>query len=128
MSEMKTPHGIVCWNELVTRDMTGAGKFYTELIGWKAIDSGMPGVKYTIFKTGDKNVGGLMEMPSEIPAEVPAHWMTYIAVDDVDAAAKKVPELGGEVFHGPMNIPGVGKFCIIKDPTGAVVSLITMAE
>ena len=128
MADEKSYYGTFCWNELVTRDMAGAAKFYTELLGWKAIDSGMPGMDYTMFKVGDKNAGGMMTMPPDIPDQVPAYWMAYIAVENVDAAAKKVVELGGEVFHGPQDVPNVGRFCIIKDPTGAVVSLITMAE
>jgi predicted enzyme related to lactoylglutathione lyase len=125
-TEQKIAHGTFCWNELVTRDVEGAKKFYTEVLGWKAVDTGMPEMDYTLFNVGEENAGGLMAMPPDVPAEVPAHWMSYIAVDDVDAAAKKVTECGGEVFHGPQDIPEVGRFCIIKDPTGAVVSLITM--
>lgn len=124
MANEKPAHGTFCWNELVTRDMEGAAKFYTELLGWKAVDSGMPGMAYTILKAGDKEAGGMMNMPPDVPNEVPAHWMAYITVDDVDAVAKKVAELGGEVFHGPQDVPNVGRFCIIKDPTGAVVSLM----
>lgn len=127
MSEVKTASGTFCWNELMTRDVAGASKFYTELLGWKAVDSGMPGMDYTLLKAGDKDAGGMMAMPPDVPQEVPSHWMAYIAVDDVDASAKKVVELGGEVFHGPQDIPNVGRFCIIKDPTGAVVSLIKLS-
>jgi predicted enzyme related to lactoylglutathione lyase len=126
MSENKPAHGTICWNELVTRDTHAAAKFYTELVGWKAIDSGMPGMTYTVFKAHDKDLGGMMAMPAEIPAEVPSHWMTYIAVDDVDASAKRVTELGGNIIHGPQDVPSVGRFCIIQDPTGAVITLITM--
>lgn len=128
MADEKPIHGTFCWNELVTRDMEGAAKFYTELLGWKAVDSGMPGMKYTLLKAGDKSAGGMMDMPPEVSDEIPAHWMAYITVDDVDAAAKKVAELGGEVFHGPQDIPEVGRFCIIKDPTGAVVSLMQFPD
>ena len=124
MANEKPANGMFCWNELVTRDVAGAEKFYTELLGWKAVDSGMPGMKYTMFKAGGKDAGGLMEMPSEVPKEVPSHWMAYITVDDVDALAKKTTELGGNVLHGPQDIPGVGRFCVIQDPTGAVVSLM----
>lgn len=127
MSDQKMAQGMFCWNELMTRDLPAAKKFYSELLGWDAADSGMPGMEYTLAKVGEKDAGGMMEMPKEIPAEVPAHWMSYITVDDVDAAAKKVVELGGMVLHGPMDIPQVGKFCTIQDPTGAVVSLITLA-
>ena len=126
MAEEKTAHGTFCWNELVTRDTAGATKFYTELLGWKAVDSGMPGMDYTLLKTGDKDCGGLMAMPPDVPKEMPSHWMSYIAVDDVDAAAKKAGELGGSLLHGPEDIPNVGRFCVVQDPTGAVVSLIKL--
>jgi predicted enzyme related to lactoylglutathione lyase len=127
MSNGKPPHGTFIWNELVTRDIPGAEKFYTELLGWKAANSDMPGMKYTVFKAGDRESGGLMEMPSDVPKEVSAHWMAYITVDDVDSAAEKTKQLGGQVLHGPQDVPNVGRFCIIQDPTGAVVSLMTMA-
>ena len=127
MSNGKPEHGMFCWNELMTRDPEAAGKFYAELVGWKPVDSGMPGMAYTLMKVGEKDAGGMMAMPAESPAEVPSHWMSYITVDDVDAAAKKVSELGGQLMHGPMDVPNVGRFCVIQDPSGAVVSLITLA-
>ena len=126
MSNGKPPHGTFCWNELMTRDTAAAEKFYTELIGWKAADGGMPGMKYTLFKAADNDAGGMMDLPKEIPEEVPSHWMSNIAVDDVDALAKKVGELGGKLMHGPQDVPKVGRFCIIQDPSGAVVSLISL--
>ena len=126
MSNNKPPQGTFIWNELVTRDMPGAEKFYTELLGWKAIKSDMPGMKYTVFKAGDRESGGMMDMPPDVPKEVPSHWMTYIAVDDVDAAIEKTKKLGGQVLHGPQDVKEVGRFCIIQDPTGGVVSLISV--
>jgi predicted enzyme related to lactoylglutathione lyase len=68
-----------------------------------------------------------MAMPDEVPEQVPSHWMSYITVDDVDALLGKVTELGGQVLFGPMDIPKVGRFVTIMDPTGAAVSLITLA-
>lgn len=124
MAEQKYPHGTFCWNELMTRDVPAASRFYTELLGWQAADSGMPGLNYTIFKSGDKTAGDMMEMPAEIPAQVPAHWMAYIAVDDIDAVIKKARDLGGKVLHGPQDVPGVGRFAVIQDPGGAVISLL----
>ncbi len=128
MSNGMPKHGIFCWNELMTWDAAKATEFYTRLLGWKAEDSGMPGMKYTILKAGDTQAGGLMAMPPNVPKEVPSHWMAYITVDDIDACAKRVGELGGEVFHGPQDIPNLGRFCILKDPTGAVVSLMEFVK
>ncbi len=62
MSDMKFVHGTFCWNELVTRDVATAEKFYTELLGWQAAKSGMPGMDYTLFKAHEKDVAGLMQM------------------------------------------------------------------
>jgi predicted enzyme related to lactoylglutathione lyase len=49
--------------------------------------------------------------------------MVYFAVDNVDASAAKVTELGGETLTGPADMPGYGRYVVIKDPTGAVVTL-----
>ena len=128
MAEERQAHGTFCWNELMTRGLPVAEKFYSELLGWKTVDSGMPGMKYMLIKAGDKEAGGMMEMPAEIPAQVPPHWMAYVAVDDVDALAAKVDELGGKVLNPVIDIPEVGRFCIVQDPTGAVLSLMTLAS
>ncbi|MFH2054728.1 MAG: VOC family protein [bacterium] len=124
MANERPVHGTFCWNELVTRDTTKAEKFYSELIGWKFVDSGMPGMKYSMLKAGERTAGGMMAMPAEIPEQVPSHWMAYITVDDVDSLVEKTKALGGTVLHGPHDVPTVGRFLIVQDPTGAVVSLI----
>jgi predicted enzyme related to lactoylglutathione lyase len=56
----------------------------------------------------------------------PSHWMAYVAVDDVDAKARRVEELGGKVCVPPTDIPNTGRFCVITDPTGATLSLIAL--
>jgi predicted enzyme related to lactoylglutathione lyase len=56
----------------------------------------------------------------------PSHWMPYVAVNDVDASVKRVEELGGKVCVPPSDIPNVGRFSVITDPTGATISLITL--
>ena len=126
MSDNKPAHGTFCWMELITRDTAGAKRFYTELIGWKVADSGMPGMDYSMFKAGDTDAGGLFAMPAEVPAQVPSHWMAYIAVDDVDSLVDKIKKLGGTILQGPQDVPNVGRFVTIQDPTGAVVSLIKL--
>jgi predicted enzyme related to lactoylglutathione lyase len=124
MSEKPTT-GMFCWNELMTRDTEGAAKFYSELIGWKPTPGAMPGLDYTLMKVGDKDAGGMMAMPAEVSDQVPAHWMSYVTVEDVDAAAAKVAGLGGTLLVNPQDIPGVGRFCVVQDPGGATLSLIT---
>ena len=123
----KPKHGHFCWNELATKDTAAATKFFTELLGWTAKVEQMGPTKYTMFKAGDTDAGGMLQMTEEW-GDAPPHWMAYIAVDDVDASVKKVEELGGKVCVPPTDIPPVGRFCVITDPTGANVSLITLSK
>lgn len=125
----KPKHGEFMWNELMTRDDERAMDFFAKVLGWTHDDwpmgPGMPA--YRLMKCGsDKSVAGMMKMTEpQFPPQVPAHWCGYIAVDNVDRRAELVKANGGELIHGPDDIPQVGRFCIIKDPTGAVVALMT---
>lgn len=120
MSETKT--GTFVWNELMTRDVPAAKDFYTRLLGWEAIEWPMGDFTYTVFRSGEKDVGGMMPISKEM-GDVPPHWMSYIEVEDVDASAKKVEELGGKIVFPPTDIPDVGRLTTITDPTGAYISL-----
>jgi predicted enzyme related to lactoylglutathione lyase len=120
---MPDTHGRFIWYELMTPDTGGAKAFYGDVVGWNCDDSAMPG--YTIVGPG-VGVGGIMETPPEAKAMgVPPNWTGYVAVDDVDASAQKVKQLGGSVRVDPTEIPGVGRFAVIADPTGAAIAIMT---
>ena len=117
--------GAFCWNELATTDLAAAKKFYTELLGWKFETSQAAGMDYQEIVAGGQHIGGLYQMTAEF-GNAPSHWMSYVAVDDVDARAKQAEELGGKVCVPPTDIPNVGRFCVINDPTGATISLVKL--
>jgi predicted enzyme related to lactoylglutathione lyase len=116
--------GTFCWNELMTGDVAKARAFYCGLLGWSTeeMDMGEMGT-YTIFKQGEMQVAGMMALPAEGGEGVPPHWMSYIAVADVDASTKKAQDLGASVCVPPTDIPNVGRFSVITDPAGATISL-----
>jgi predicted enzyme related to lactoylglutathione lyase len=121
------PHGAICWNELASKDVEAAKTFYSELLGWKLTGSEGAGMHYTEIVVGDKHIGGMYQLTDECGgADASSHWRSYVAVDDVDASAKRTEELGGKVCVPPMDIPNVGRFCVISDPTGATISLIKL--
>jgi predicted enzyme related to lactoylglutathione lyase len=113
--------GALCWNELFTNDVDRAGKFYIDTIGWttEAVDMGPAGA-YTLFKKKGEtsNKGGMMPMKG-----IPPHWLAYFAVESCDASTKKASELGGKVMMQPRDLPDVGRFSILTDPTGATFAL-----
>jgi predicted enzyme related to lactoylglutathione lyase len=124
--KMKT-HGAFSWTELMTTDVAAAKTFYTKLFGWTTEEMSVtPGMTYTVVKVAGNGIGGIMACPQG-PQDKPPHWMTYVTVDDVDAIAKNAQQLGGKVLMGPQDIPTVGRFCVIQDPQGAVISAIKYA-
>jgi hypothetical protein len=121
-AEIVNEPGTLCWNELNTRDVDAALAFYEQVFGLGAQRSDM----YNELKLGDKVVGGCMQMPEMVPAEVPAHWLAYFAVEDVDAAKAKAESLGATSMVGPMEAGDTGRFVILGDPMGAVFAIIQL--
>jgi predicted enzyme related to lactoylglutathione lyase len=116
------------WFELMTPDVEGAKVFYGGLFGWTAESNPMSnGVEYTSWKLGDQGFGGIMPMDGEEWANIPPHWLAYLTVNDVDAAVAAAVEHGGRVHVPPTDIAEVGRFSMIADPDGAMLSIIAYA-
>lgn len=108
------------WYELMTGGPTAAIDFYTQVVGWRAQDSGMPDMRYTLMMVGDAPVAGVAGMPAELQAmRLPPLWSGYVAVDDVDTMAARVLTAGGKVIRPAADIPGVGRFAVVADPQNA---------
>ena len=116
--------GVFVWDELGTNDVDGAQRFYEEVFGWTTNDMGEDFGGYRVFdRAGGTGQGhaGLMQLQD--PA-VPPMWTPYVGVDDTDACCARATELGATVIIGPMDVPTVGRFAILKDPQGAVFAII----
>lgn len=121
-------HGHFHWNELLTRDVEGAKKFYGTIFGWQFEGMSMPDGTYWVCKAGDQPVGGILEISAARFEGVPGQWFAYIATDDVDARVKQATAAGAELMRPIFDVPGVGRIAIIKDPTGAGLGWITPAS
>ena len=131
MGEWEKPRqGSFCWTEIASDDADKCVDFYRNVFGWefKGGDAA-PGMDYREFTTGsDRPVGGLYQIDPKWFGDnpPPPHFMSYVAVDDVDENARVATNLGDTIIRGPMDIPGVGRMAIIKDPTGAMIATFTM--
>lgn len=114
--------GEFCWNELMTPDTKKAQDFYTALLGWTTQDHAMGDMTYTIFMSGDKGVGGMMQTPKDQAHQIPPHWMSYICVEDVEKTLEKAKNLGATVKVPVTNVPDMGRFIVMQDPTGAHIA------
>ncbi|MBI5177780.1 MAG: VOC family protein [Nitrospinae bacterium] len=104
--------------ELHTQDPDRSKKFYTSLFGWELED--FPGGGYTVIKVGEGTGGGMMKNP--VPG-APDNWIPYILVDDVRAATKKAQSLGAKVVKEFTEVPDMGWFSVMMDPSGAAFGI-----
>ena len=122
-------HCVFSLNELITTDLTSAKEFYGELLGWTFTETKtIYGNPYLVIHKEGTMVGGMMLKDGNVPDDVTPCWDQYITVDDVEASAKRVEKLGGEIILPPTDIPKVGRFCVIKDPQGISLNLITYED
>jgi uncharacterized protein len=106
--------------ELNTPDLAKAKKFYGDMFGWQFqdMDMGAPAGIYSTFKPQDGPGGGMMSMPTGMSG-----WLAYVGVQDIDAATEQAKSLGATVCMGPQEVPNVGRFTIITDPTGCNIAM-----
>ena len=119
-------HGHFHWNELMTRDAERAKRFYQDSIGW-SFDA-MPmadGGTYWVASSGGKPVGGMFLLTSPAYDGVPESWMSYLAVDDVDARVAKAIKAGAKLMKPIFDVPNVGRIAILMQPGGAGVGWMT---
>ena len=127
---MTATHGKFYWNELMTRDVERAKKFYADTLGWSFDGMPVPGGTgtYWVAKAGDEPAGGIFDISAPDFAQVPESWMAYIAVDDVDARVKKATAAGAKLMKPIFDIPGVGRIAVLMEPGGAGIGWMTPAN
>jgi predicted enzyme related to lactoylglutathione lyase len=117
----RPPVGTFCWEELHATDPEAAAKFYAGLLGYSVESQDMgPMGTYFILKRGDRQTAGIMKKPPQVPQP---YWLQYVAVKEVDASTRSAKELGASILIAPTDIPEVGRFSVVADPTGAVIGL-----
>jgi predicted enzyme related to lactoylglutathione lyase len=117
--------GRIEWMDLTVNDASHVRNFYTSVVGWSSseVDMGsysdfninLPGTQDTI--AGVCHARGSNQ-------NIPSQWLIYVRVESVADSAEKCKKLGGEVLDGPRRMGG-SNFCVIKDPAGAVMALLS---
>jgi predicted enzyme related to lactoylglutathione lyase len=116
-----TTAGKFVWFELVTTDRAKSEAFYGEVLGWKTAAMPMGDHSYTLINNGATAVGGLVAAQGKEPS----HWISYVAVPDVDQALAKVKAAGGKTTGPAIDVPTVGRMAEIADPQGAALYVFT---
>ena len=121
MSELKT--GEIGWCDLTVTHADDIRAFYSEVIGWQTNPVNMgdyDDYSMQIKETGE-DVTGICHAKG-VNADLPAQWLLYFVVDDLDRSIAKVTDGGGEILTEIKHF-GESKYVVIKDPAGAVCAL-----
>jgi uncharacterized protein len=123
MTQTTTPTyapGTPIWIDLGTPDLAASTRFYTQLFGWQAEDTGEQTGHYTMLRQDGKAVAAIGPLMS--PGQ-PTAWTTYISTPNAEETAKKVTEAGGQVLSAPMQVMDEGTMGVFADPTGAAFAV-----
>lgn len=126
-AELIEEPGSMTWNEVYTRDVQRARDFYARVFSLEPEKLQDTNLEYWTLHKGPKAICGVMEMTSAVPKGEQPRWHTYFEAVDVDAAAKKIAELGGKVISPAFDTPW-GRMLTAVDPFGASFSVVTSAK
>lgn len=117
------PVGTIIWRDLTVANAETIRDFYHQVVGWEYRGEDMGGyADYNMLAPGgEENLAGICHA-RDSNADLPPHWLIYIAVADVAKSAAACAALGGKIISGPRPM-GAGLFCAIQDPAGAYCAL-----
>jgi len=126
MSQMEVPPlGVVAWTDLTVDDAATLRDFYRAVVGWEAVPVPMGAyADYQMNAAGtDQPVAGVCHRRG-VNADLPPQWLIYVTVADIEASLQACTAGGGQVVAGPRGMGTYGRFCVIRDPAGAVLALL----
>jgi predicted enzyme related to lactoylglutathione lyase len=125
MSSTARP-GTVTWQDLTVEVAERVRDFYASVVGWAPEPITMGGYSDFVMKAGTSEVAGICHA-RDANVGLPPVWLIYITVEDLDHSVSECLRLGGAIVSPPRSYGG-GRFCVIKDPAGAVCALCETAD
>ena len=113
--------GIISWQDLTVADGESVRDFYQAVVGWKSEPLSMGAYADFVMSADSTPVAGICHARGA-NAGLPPVWLIYITVEDLDHSLDECERLGGSLVAAPRSYGG-GRFCVIKDPAGALCAL-----
>ncbi len=124
MEENKYKNGQIVWADLATKQAESLKDFYKDVLGWNehpvAMKDGDESYNDYAMLYDEKTPAGGICNQRGINAGVPAQWIMYVYVDDVEETLKRAIEKGGKLIHESKKADNSYNYVIIQDPAGAV--------
>lgn len=124
MSEQSSGQpGSISWVDLTVENAESVRDFYRSVTGWQTTEVDMGGYSdYCMNEpaTG-KSIAGVCHARG-VNTGLPAQWIIYITVENLDQSLSRCVELGGQIVAEPRSSSG-SRYAVIRDPAGAVAAL-----
>ena len=116
--------GTINWADLTVPNADEVRDFYSAVVGWTPVSLDMGGYSDYCMNVPESNrtVAGVCHARGS-NANLPAQWLVYITVEDLDRSIGACVERGGKVLAGPTGMGPQGRYCVIQDPAGAAAAL-----
>lgn len=119
--------GQIGWIDLTVPDAPAVRDFYQGVTGWTPSPLQM-GQDFCMHPPGElQPVAGICNARGE-NLGLPAVWMVYITLDDLEHAMCRCQDLRGKVLRPATGMGPSGRYCVIEDPAGAVCALYEPAK
>lgn len=122
MTVSAQPAGAIGWHDLTVVDAEAVRDWYCSVLGWRAVAVPMDGYDdYAMCPPGsDEPVAGICHARGP-NSGLPAQWLSYTTVPDLDAALEAARR-GGKIVAPAREVMG-GRMAVVQDPAGAVMGL-----
>lgn len=114
--------GTVDWLDITVPDAAKCRRFYEGVVGYTSTAVSMGDYDdYCMVATDSRTIAGVCHARG-VNADLPPVWLPYFTVSSLARSLSAVKDLGGAVVGKPRDI-GNGKFCVVRDPSGAHAGL-----
>ena len=112
------PSGALEFVELSSEDPRATQRFLEGVFEWSFETRAMPQGEYLAYRAPGGGRGGIRPTrPTEAPAS-----LSYVRVDDLSRALKRVQDAGGKVVLPRVDVPGMGSFFWFRAPGGPILA------
>lgn len=115
--------GTVGWMDLTVPNAEQVRDFYQQVVGWTTSEVAMGDYNdYCVHPPGGDPVGGVCHARGPNTG-LPAVWLMYITVADLDASLQSCVRHGGTQHGAIRDMGSYGRMAVIRDPAGAYCAL-----
>ena len=119
-----TTPGSIVWHDLTIPDADTLSEFYASVCGWQRTSLPEHDGDFTMHRSGESEAVAGVCYARGVNAHIPPQWLMYVAVANLAASLAETERLGGRCVEGP-RLMGGHHFCVIQDPAGAYIALIS---